>query len=495
LSIASFDAWTDHPLSNIPGGGVWPAFTTSSTAYNLALILDLAGEMLTRQGREYVLKALALKGVSPITYSLWARPSFHYNQGMVFLQGKIASLLIFNDVWPGVDPSLKLAKNEADQCMNNLFRPDGSYMESFAYMLYTIHVSSPSYEMYAENKKIPLCETLPVNIRNSGNYAEVVASTCKGKRKIISIGQSHSWGLGSVLQMAFMAAAAPESMWVNLYDIVKDKRNFAAGLYGVRLKKLCAMAEKGKRVIPKEMVILKDSGMLSSLRYSKGEALKIVMVGDSAGMGKKHYDTGSFIIEFAGDVFAMDMPVYSGLFSDAQYHNMLVPVDKNGLFANSIYYPYIDKEKRNLMRPDAKGDKKSFSGKINPVFAWKQEYFKKWTRKIESDSPESIKITDEYQLGDKASAAAFIWLTYLPCEKSGDRVIIKGENGGLAELTIPEGCEAEIESFSPGKKVLKCMFLPENGKCKRIIFKKASKPGETAKISVDVKLSLRGKDE
>lgn len=493
LSIASFDAWTDIPLENIPGGGVWPAFTTSSTAFDLALILDLSGEMLTPKGRRYVLKALALKGVSPITYSLWARPSFHYNQGMVFLQGKIASLIIFNDVWPGVEPTLSLAKNEADQCMNNLFRPDGSYMESFAYMLYTVYVSSPSYEMYAENKNIPLSEAMPANIRNSGAYAELISSTCKGNRRIITIGQSSSWGLGCVLQIAFMAAAAPESMWVNLYNELKNKRNFASGLYGVRLKKLCAVADKGKSVVPKDLVVLKDSGLLSSLRYFHGEPLKIVMVGDSPGMGKKHYDTGSFVLEFAGDAFAMDMPIYSGLFGDAQYHNMLVPIDKSGLFANSVYYPYIDKGKRKLMRPEAVGGKISFSGRINPAPSWKTEYFKTWTRKIASETPGSIKIVDEYQLGSSSAGAAFIWLTYLPCKKSGDKVIIKGENGGRAELTVPNGCEAEIEKFSPGKKALKAMFLPENSKCNRIIFRKPGRPGDMSKISVKVKLSLKGK--
>ncbi|NOZ21734.1 MAG: hypothetical protein GXP25_11690 [Planctomycetes bacterium] len=40
-------------------------------------------------------------------------------------------------------------------------------------------------------------------------------------------------------------------------------------------------------------------------RYLNGRPVEIVMVGDFPGMGKKHHDSGSFILGFAEDTFAM----------------------------------------------------------------------------------------------------------------------------------------------------------------------------------------------
>ena len=500
LSIASFDSWNDRTMNDIVGGGVWPAFTPGGVALSLAATLDWAGEMLTGRGRNYVLKAMMLKGVAPISYSMWARSfGWHSNQGMVFLRGKMGALLVFDKVWPRVDPMVQNTKADADYVMNNLFRPDGSYMESYAYMSYTISVTAPLYEMYAHMSGKPLTEVLPENLSKSGGFADVICSTNRHPdRAIIASGQAHNWKSMRPLWAAFMAAAVPDSMWVNLYKRIgedeMDKWYPYPGLgHGIRLQKLNELAAASEEAEPQPLVVLKDSGLASSTRYLNGEPVKIVIVGDAAGMGKKHYDVGSFVLEFAGDTFAMDMPVYTGLYTEAQYHNMLVAIGADGRFTNSLYFTDSslrrDADRRNSQRPEATGDPTSFSGKVNPTVCWEQENLQKWVRTIESPTPDIVTIADEYQLGTSATGVAFIWVTYLPVELQGDRVLITSEYGGRAELTIPPGCDVEVEKLNPGAAALKGMALPEDHECTRIIIRKAGEPNATGRLEIAVKLT------
>jgi len=503
LSVASFASWNDRPKCDRVGGGVWPAFIPSGVALSLAYCLDCAGEMLTARGREYVMKAMMLKGVGPITYSLWARSyAFKGNQCMVFLRGKMGSLLAFDKAWPRVGPMIRNTKAEADECMNILFRPDGSYMESLSYMAYTISCAAPLYEMYARNSGRKLTEILPENIRNSAGFADVVSSTSRHPdRAVIAIGQCRSWKNLKPLCAAFMAAAAPGSMWVNLYKRITPEemeqwypyRGLQHG--GIRLLKLTELAGKSTGAEPRPLVLLKHSGLLSSTRRLNGQPVKIVVVGDAADMGKKHDDVGSFVLEFAGDAFAVDLPAYHGLYAEARYHNLLLPVMEDGRLAASLppTHPsiYGKPEKRNSQSPEGVGDETSLAASVNPSDTWAPEHFRKWVRKIESPTPDLISIIDEYQLGAAARGAAFIWVAHLPLEVKGDRVLITGEYGGRAELTIPPGCELEIDRFDPGAATIAGMALPKGHKCTRLIIRKNSAPNATERLEVQVRLSCR----
>jgi len=499
LTIASCGSWNDNTMGDIVGGGVWPAFTPSGVALELAFALDCAGEMLTPRGRDYVLKALMLKGVAPITYSMWARDfAWESNQGMVFLRGKMASLLVFDQVWPRVGPMLTTTKAEADEVMDSLFRPDGSYMESYAYMAYTIGCAAPLYEMYAHVSGKPLTKILPENLARSGGFADVIASTSRNpQRPIISIGEAHGWQHMEPLSAAFMAAAVPDSMWVNLYKGISAKElekwyPYTGQGYGIRLRGLNKLAAAGRKAEPRPLVVLTESGLTSSTRSLRDELVKIVMVGDSLGMGKKHNDSGSFVLEYAGESFATDMPVYSGLYTEAQYHNMLVPITEGGRLANSLLFSdptlYRVPEKRNSQRPQATGDAGSFSGTMDASDAWEDKYFRKSMRTIQSPTSEVVTITDDYELGSAATGLAFVWVTYLPAETKGGKVLITADNGARAELTIPDAATVEIERFSPGTEVIKGMSLPKDHKCSRIIIRKAADPGAQGRMEVRVRL-------
>jgi len=186
------------------------------------------------------------------------------------------------------------------------------------------------------------------------------------------------------------------------------------------------------------------------------------------------------------------MPVYSGLYDEAQYHNMLVPILKNGHLGNSIPFTkrHDDQKKRNAMRPKASGNHRSFSAKVMPEHSWHDAHFKRATRSIESRMPDHITIHDAYELGQDAIGAAFVWLTYLPVKKQNNRIVISGEYGGTAELIIPDKCLVEIDNFLPNSDILESMSLPKNHLCHRLIIKKMKASGHLDHIEIHIKLTF-----
>lgn len=265
--------------------------------------------------------------------------------------------------------------------------------------------------------------------------------------------------------------------------------------------RLCELADKAPILkTPKNFILLKGSGLTSSLREIKGQKVKIVVVGDAAGVGKKAYDTSSFVLEFAGSSFAAQMPVDGGIYYESQYRNMTVPVLKNGLYANQKYLlgdaPQSAKQlARNRQCPVASGDAKSFKCTVDASLSWDKAYFKNYARNIDSPTPDEINITDEYELGPEALGAAFMWITYLPVEIKGNKAIITGRHAGAkAVLTASDGCVLTVEKFCPDEKHRQCvptlgMNMAHDAQLNRLIISKPGKSGQKDKITVNIKLT------
>lgn len=490
--------WMEWPTDKLVGAGAISAFGPSSISESVTLTLDMAGEMLTPKGRDYILKSLMLKGVAPITHSLWARNYvFHMNQGVVFLRGKMTALLAFDKVWPRVGADVLNCKKQIDECMNTLFYPDGSYLESFGYMGYTISCAVLPYNLYANVFNKSLTEVLPKNLKKSGLFAEVCASTSKNSSRIITgSGQVHNWLYLRPTWAAFMAYGAPKSFWVNLYKRIPEadkknwKRYYYYGLIFDKTDKMVALLPSVKR---KNFILLKNSGLACSYRIDrKNNTTKFVLVGDAAKMGKKHCDVGSFTLEYAGDIYAMDMPVFGGIFSEAQYHNMLLALDEKGHFISPYLFSHRSllrkDKKRNTMCPEASGDEVKFHAKVNSTACLQQQYLKKWQRFIDSPSPNEFTIRDEYTLGEKATGIAFIWNTFKDVSVNGQIITITGEYGSKCIITVPQNCKIELDKFSPAKKILKGMALAVTNKCTRIIIKKLGENGEKDSLTLKVQL-------
>ena len=191
--------------------------------------------------------------------------------------------------------------------------------------------------------------------------------------------------------------------------------------------------------------------MMSSVRRLGGEHVKFFLMGNKAGSDHAHEDKGSFVLEFAGDSFAMDFGVvdYSNPVTQdlktAQRHNMLTPWSDGER-------PRPASPINTDIRPEGHGDAVEFHATMDLAAGW-EGWFTRWRRTWESPAPNTLVITDTWAV-ERGEGVIFYWTTPLPMRREGDRVIIEGRRG-LAEIMLPPDTEAVIEELPllhPGRR-------------------------------------------
>jgi hypothetical protein len=164
-------------------------------------------------------------------------------------------------------------------------------------------------------------------------------------------------------------------------------------------------------------------------------------MGNKAGAGHAHEDKGSFVLEYAGQTFAIDpgMGDYSNpqhlQLKYCQWHNMLLP-----------YGTAERPAPQNPLKPDVKpvgaGDSRQFSGHIDAAPGW-EGWYRKWHRSWNSPQPDMLTIRDEWEL-ERGEGVEFVWQTRLPVTLQDGVVMLKGKRG-KASIRVPPGCEARVE--------------------------------------------------
>lgn len=422
IVIALTPNWDSTFLSDFADSG-WDqrVFSHNKAAIMVALVLDYAYDMLSASGRDLLAKRLAVEALGQINYNVWKyRYLFGNNQLTVFSRGRIAAYLALEGHQAGnalrIKPYTELALKELLESIGMLVHEDGSFMEGPAYFLYTMNYFHPAVAIYANARKIPLHQVLPPGLKSLGNFGDVFSSTDR-RGGLIPVSSGQGPGRDVFPDTAlFLAKAAPESQWVNIYlnSVAREKDGDMA--FVQKAKNLVLKPVKTKPVSE-----LKTMGVMASTRYFKGEPVKMLLVGTKADTrSHRHNDRGSFVLEFAGDTYAADPggQAYSdsdgAMVKRSDYHNMLVPAD------------LPDNEPMAVAKadvyPQGQGDETSFSAVILPAPS-SYNYFSRWKRSIHSPVPERFTIRDEYELTGRYKAVRFLWITELPWKKVRDGVI------------------------------------------------------------------------
>ena len=451
LSIAHCERWDDCFVCYMPGS-TWEqrAFVQSICVFETALILDLCGEWFTEVGRQVVLRRIAEEGIGNLNYnSWWWEYIFHNNQLAWFAPGRILGYLLLERTMPArhdgfarpvpsrVTPYTDLAVKDLLENLDRILLPDGGYVEGPTYFTWVARQAFVALHLYARGRGKSLQELMPVQMKKTALLAEVLYSTDDVQDSILICDAMYVFPEA----LAFLAAYLPDSHWVTMY--YKQLRRPGAGA----APSLLAMAmsrdipAKGPPLRP--FVDMPDTGMMCSVRRHQDEVVKLFLMGNKAGASHTHEDKGNFVLEFAGDSFAMDFGVvdYSNPLVEelktAQRHNMLTPWSA-GLRPKPTNPINAD------IRPSGRGDATAFHATINVTAGW-EGWFKNWQRTWDSPTPDTLVITDEWAV-EKGEGVVFHWTSPLPMRREGDKIIIEGRRG-IAEITIPAGTEAVIEQL------------------------------------------------
>ena len=241
-------------------------------------------------------------------------------------------------------------------------------------------------------------------MRRTADYAAVVASTTSDD--VIAVCDSGSDFRRDTL--AILTELVPDSYWTTLLHKQQAAANVATPI-------------AAGPALP-AYILLPEIGYMASTRALGDHLVKIFVVGNKADAGHTHEDKGSFVLEYAGQAFALDLgigdygdPIHV-TYKHCQRHNMLVPVGTSERTHPANPLPFD-------IKPTGRGDERMFHAQIDVTPGWNGAY-KKWVRTWDSPSPETLTIRDEYELA-QGDTVEFYWQTRLPVEQTDSGLTIR----------------------------------------------------------------------
>ena len=439
LSIAMCGEWDDGFICRFPGSG-WEhrCFVQSLCTYEVALIFNLAGELFTGAGRDFLMRSIGERGLGAISYNEWRYEYIHHcNQTAWFSPGRMAGYGALLPFWPRVRPYMELAWTDMVESLNNTVLPDGGYPEGPGYFTCVMSDGGRSAYLYSRIRGCSMASVLPECVRRSADFGEVFESTVP---ELDLIPMCDAWPRVNEPYAAFGAAILPESRWVAIRNKDLARRNGEPDtLFGWIL----ADRIPDTAPAPRAFLQLPDMGVCASYRELDGLPVKILLPGNRANAGHTHEDKGSFVLEFAGDAFAMDPGTcdYSSPFSReyqmAQRHSMLLPLAGERRPAPQSPLP-VD------VKAVATGDATRFHAEMDCSPGW-GEWYARWHRIWDSPTPGELTVTDNYVL-KSGSGAVFYWQSPLPCAREGNTIVITGRKAAV-RIDIPDGCTATLEEL------------------------------------------------
>lgn len=472
LSLAVCGKWGTGFEGHVPGTNFeHRSFDETGIVFNLVVALDLAGEMFSAAGKTFILRTIAERGIGQINYVVWRYPYiFDCNQLAAFSTGRVAGYLALEKSWKHVKPYTDLAMKELNSSLNKIFAADGGFSEGPAYFQYTLGTGLPAYYNYAVARDLSFNKILPKPLFCASEYAELFISTDE-EQYFIPLNDCNGRHGMWITPIAFLSKMLPESQYVRLFKRFMSRKD---GLLKTKGLFVWMFAADIPDVIPpyKNFAEIKSINTAASTRKIGDEYVKILVAGDSKLDGHRHEDAGSFVLEFAGQTFAMDsdsvsyVDPWAAILKTCQRHNTLIPT---GIKERPAPF------KMRATPLKASGDADAFHAEMDLTESWKK-YFSQRKRIWDSKTPGELTVTDIYEL-KKGDGVEFIWLTMLPVEQKNKQVIILGKKGKVI-IDIPSGSICKIERLEYWNK----------GKIQnRISFLKKAKSG---KFSVEIKFEI-----
>lgn len=441
LSLAHCPHWDDGMISRLPGSS-WEhrCFVISLCCHAIGVVLDLAGELFTNEGKSFLLRRLAESGMGAINFQTWRHDYiFKCNQLAWFSPGRILASTILERHYPRVKPYTEIAYQELLESLEATILPDGGYVEGVVYFSCAVGKDGGrALAYYARSRGKTLADVIPDCLRRSADFGAALSSTDEDA-DIIPICDNGS-GRADQPLLAAMASALPQSHWVNLYrKSLARTQGLPEDLFALQL----ASQIPESAPPPAALITMPVMGVVASHRPYQGGTVKLFLMGNLANAGHTHEDKGSFVLEVAGETLALDAGVceyassLARVYQSAQRHSMLVPTGtleraqpKNPLPAD--------------IRPQAEGDETFFRAEVDLTPGW-EGYYEFWKRCWDSPTPDTLVITDDYALA-QGDGVDFLWQTRHPVTIEGNKVRIQAKRSVLS-IEVPAGCTARVDAL------------------------------------------------
>ena len=439
MSLGMCANWDDGMICRFPGSTFeHRSFVQSLCVEEISLILDMACEYFTPLGRDHLMRRIAEEGLAAIQFNAWKHEYiFNCNQMAWFTPGRMLGSCLLERHWPRVRHHTEQARRDLVESLQKTILPDGGYDEGPTYFTCVGHRGGLPLYVYARARKRPFRSVLPPAMRRTASFAELVASTDEAQ-DVIPICDGRMTLDQNTLSV--MASALPHSAWVRIYRrALKRTRDLPDTPLALQLD--AHIPRRPPPPVP--LVRMRVMGPVASTRRLGDTWVKLFIMGNHANAGHTHEDKGSFVLEFAGQTFAMDPGTcdYSsplaGELKHCERHNMLVPYGTEQRPHPSCPLPHD-------IVPRAHGDARRFSAIVELANGW-EPFYQRWTRHWDSPTPDTLIIRDTYRIR-QGTGVEFFWNTRLPISVENGRVTIQGTRGRV-RITPPPQAEIRVDEL------------------------------------------------
>ncbi len=455
MSIGMCDNWDDGMICRFPGGTFeHRCFVQSLCVHEIALVLDMAGEMFTDLGRRFLLRRIAEEGLGTIHFNVWQHEYiFHCNQLAWFSPGRMLGCALLERSMPRARDYTELAYRDLVESVQDTVLPDGGYVEGPSYFRCVGRDAGLALYYYARARGLPFEQVIPDAMRRSAAFGDAIASTDDSADAIpiCDAGATLDHEMLSVL-----GAVLPRSAWAGMYRKAIARSGAPDSLFAWNLDSLVP----AEAPPPPPLTAMPDMGLIASARRLGPHLVKILLMGNKAGAGHTHEDKGSFVLEFAGETFAMDPGTcnysspFAGILKNAERHNMLIPCGTPVRPQPACPLP-VD------VKPEGTGDATRFSARIDATPGW-EPYYRRWVRTWDSPTPGQLTITDEYELAD-GDAVEFCWQTRREVSVRGREVTLAGAHGTVI-LTAPDDTTIRVDELPLGDGTQRRVAIRREGR-------------------------------
>ena len=331
LSIASCEYWTNDAVCEKTPMTTWSgrAFTESDTVCDVAMVISLAGGLLTWHGRHYLYDKIIMKGLPRIEADLLTVDYiYHMNQGIVFLSGYTAGLAVLVKEYPRYSIRLQEAEDKLDEMLSNSFEKDGSSTEGATYWLFTVMKYLTAAYSIAKYKNMSIKEFVGDKLNVISSYG---ISVLDENTELIPFNDSHWHQSVGPFVSAMLYDITGDERWAKVYYLAKG------GKPGMHLLMMSQIdVPRMDMNIVNTFYHAKVSGYTQVYR----DGIHFIATGGPSNSTHAHEDKGSFIIYKNGEMIAPDCCDSYDVANAAdlymsRFHSLAVP-ENNGTPINQI---------------------------------------------------------------------------------------------------------------------------------------------------------------
>lgn len=455
LCAASSKYWCEHILGEF-AGATWHhrSFTEYKICFACSMVLDWAGKLLTWHGKNIIYNAMIMKGLPRIEADFKTMDYiYECNQGFMFNKGRTAALIALSRRFPRYKEDIEKSEQMMYCMLEKTVQRDGGTLEGPAYWAAVVNCAFPTIYMLARYKGVPLNEYLPDNLKSIADYGLVVMSDFGDNYRFIPVSDtppgSYSYTDVNAAIVAYCSMLSNDRVWKKIYNSA-DKPFLIEAKFEYLIM-APPLQNEDKDLSYDGFGTLNYTG-LTALRTTTKDAgaVRLLICGGKTCESHMHGDKGSIVLEVNGVPILVD-PGTCGYSSSqsfaiqkAEYHNLLVPQNDNGIAYNqprNVYGGRIKKAEYNNGLLDYSVDLKE---------AWEDKLFIENIRNIKSSNPHAYVIEDIVEFTKKTKSGFYLH-TYGKIENYGDYCLITDKDVSIKIKWgnyIPD--KVEIESVGIG---------------------------------------------